>query len=235
MGHGRGDPVARARRAQDCRAGQDRQFGAPTGHAGDGLLIDAGYDVASAQVQYSLLDRRPAGAFAGWCARRNVQILGYGTLAGGFLTEHWLGRPDPGFAFANRSLVKYRLIIDDFGSWELFQSLLSTLKSIGDRHGVALSRRDPLGAGAPQVAAQSSARAMPASPQTLDFSGWRSVRPQAPSRHPGQRWPDGPVYGLEVTGPKAGPDLKLSERQSNDTGWSRDRPVLSDPCSRFVG
>ena len=75
-------------------------------------FIDAGYDVASAQVQYSLLDRRPARAFSAWGHARDVQILCYGTLAGGFLTDGWLGKPDPGFAFENRSLIKYRLIID---------------------------------------------------------------------------------------------------------------------------
>ena len=35
-----------------------------------------------------------------------LRLLCYGTLAGGFLTERWLGEPDPGFVFENRSLVK---------------------------------------------------------------------------------------------------------------------------------
>jgi aryl-alcohol dehydrogenase-like predicted oxidoreductase len=34
----------------------------------------------------------------------------------------------------NRSLVKYKLIIDDFGGWRLFQELLATLRRIADRH-----------------------------------------------------------------------------------------------------
>ncbi|MDO9524753.1 MAG: aldo/keto reductase, partial [Gemmobacter sp.] len=102
-------------------------------------FIDAGFDVVSAQVQYSLLDRRPAGTFAEWGARRDVQILCYGTLAGGFLTDAWLGQPDPGFQFENRSLIKYRLIIEEFGPWDMFQTLLATLKAVGDKHGVALS------------------------------------------------------------------------------------------------
>jgi aryl-alcohol dehydrogenase-like predicted oxidoreductase len=137
----RGDPVGALAVLRDCqRKGKIATLGVTNWDTpAMDRFIDAGCDVASAQVQYSLLDRRPAGAFAGWGARRNVQILCYGTLAGGFLTEQWLGRPDPGYAFENRSLVKYRLIIDEFGSWDLFQSLLTTLKSIGDRHGVALS------------------------------------------------------------------------------------------------
>jgi len=102
-------------------------------------FVDAGFDIVSAQVQYSLLDRRPAMGLAPWAANNNLQLLCYGSLAGGFLTEYWLGKPDPGFEFENRSLVKYRLIIDEFGSWAHFQALLQALKSIAQRHAVSLS------------------------------------------------------------------------------------------------
>jgi aryl-alcohol dehydrogenase-like predicted oxidoreductase len=102
-------------------------------------FLDAGFDLVSTQVQYSLLDRRPENGLTDWALANNLQLLCYGTLAGGFLTEHWLGHPDPGFEFENRSLIKYRLIIDEFGSWETFQRLLGELKAIGDKHGVSLS------------------------------------------------------------------------------------------------
>ena len=78
-------------------------------------IAASGVDVVSAQVQYSLLDRRPEGGFAHWAGANDVAILAYGSLAGGFLTDRWLGESDPGFAFDNRSLVKYRLIIEEFG------------------------------------------------------------------------------------------------------------------------
>ena len=102
-------------------------------------FLDADFDVVSTQVQYSLLDRRPENGLIDWALVNDIQLLCYGTLAGGFLTERWLGKPDPGFAFENRSLIKYRLIIDEFGPWETFQKLLHTLKSIGEKHGVTLS------------------------------------------------------------------------------------------------
>lgn len=102
-------------------------------------FLDAGFEIASAQVQYSVLDRRPANGMADWAAAHDLHLLCYGTLAGGFLTEAWLDQPDPGFAFQNRSLVKYRLIIDEFGPWARFQDLLRALKLVGDRHGVSLS------------------------------------------------------------------------------------------------
>jgi aryl-alcohol dehydrogenase-like predicted oxidoreductase len=200
----RGDPVGALAVLKDCqRKGKIATLGVTNWDTpAMDRFIDAGYDVASAQVQYSLLDRRPAGAFAQWCARRNVQILCYGTLAGGFLTEHWLGRPDPGYAFENRSLVKYRLIIDEFGSWYQFQSLLATLKSIGDRHGVALSSVATRWAlDQPQVAAAIvGARYARHLPQTLeafrltldaaDKAAIAGMLAQAGGPH-------GPVYGLE--------------------------------------
>lgn len=39
---------------------------------------------------------------------------------------------------ANRSLVKYLLIVKEFGGWQLFQRLLQVLRSIADRHGSVL-------------------------------------------------------------------------------------------------
>ncbi|MEO1679843.1 MAG: aldo/keto reductase [Pseudomonadota bacterium] len=102
-------------------------------------FVEAGFDLVSTQVQYSLLDRRPAGTLVPWAQEHDIGLLCYGTLAGGFLTDQWLGRPDPGFAFENRSLVKYRLIIDEFGPWDRFQDLLTTLSEIGNAHGVSLS------------------------------------------------------------------------------------------------
>ncbi|MEM0934408.1 MAG: aldo/keto reductase [Pseudomonadota bacterium] len=102
-------------------------------------FVEAGFDLVSTQVQYSLLDRRPSRGLSNWATKQGIGLLCYGTLAGGFLTDTWLGRPDPGFAFENRSLVKYRLIIDEFGPWERFQALLQLLQGIGREHGVSLA------------------------------------------------------------------------------------------------
>ena len=96
-------------------------------------------DMVSAQVQYSLLDARPIGDFTQWCGRNQVKIFCYGVLAGGFLTPHWLGKEDPGFQFENRSLIKYRLIIEDFGGWSLFQNLLTVLSDIAADSACTLS------------------------------------------------------------------------------------------------
>jgi len=117
-------------------------------------LLDAGLPIVSHQVQYSVLDQRPAATMQALCAARGVQLLCYGTLAGGFLSARWLDAPPPADPLDNRSLVKYRLIIDEAGGWMRFQRLLRALAAVAARYGV-----DPgtvAGAwvlGRPQVAA----------------------------------------------------------------------------------
>jgi len=102
-------------------------------------LLDAGIPLVAMQVQYSLIDARPENALAPLAMKRGMGLLCYGTLAGGFLSEAWLGKPEPSAGLTNRSLVKYKLIIDDFGGWELFQSLLRSLDRIARKHGVSIA------------------------------------------------------------------------------------------------
>jgi aryl-alcohol dehydrogenase-like predicted oxidoreductase len=97
-------------------------------------LLDAGVPVLAHQLQYSLLDQRPREGMVALCEERGIALLCYGTVAGGFLSERWLGRAEPDERLANRSLTKYKLIIDDFGGWGLFQELLSVLAGIAARH-----------------------------------------------------------------------------------------------------
>jgi aryl-alcohol dehydrogenase-like predicted oxidoreductase len=102
-------------------------------------LIDAGVPVTTHQLQYSLLDRRPESQMVSLCREHNIRLLCYGTVAGGFLSDRWLGREYPADELPNRSLVKYRLIIDEFGDWSAFQRLLRTLRGIADRHAVDIA------------------------------------------------------------------------------------------------
>jgi aryl-alcohol dehydrogenase-like predicted oxidoreductase len=97
-------------------------------------LLDAGVPVVAHQLQYSLLDARALNGMAQACRARRIGMLCYGTVAGGFLSDRWLAKPEPEPGFSNRSLTKYKLIIDDFGGWELFQELLRTLRHIADKH-----------------------------------------------------------------------------------------------------
>ncbi len=71
---------------------------------------------------------RPENGLIELAARQGIDLLCYGTVAGGFLGERWLGAPEPDGPLENRSLTKYKLIIDDFGGWALFQDLLRRCK-----------------------------------------------------------------------------------------------------------
>lgn len=102
-------------------------------------MVTGGIPITSHQLQYSLLDSRPAQRMVAAAAEHNVALLTYGTVAGGFLGDAWLGQPEPGGGLENRSLIKYKLIIDDFGGWELFQRLLRALRDIADKHGVDIA------------------------------------------------------------------------------------------------
>lgn len=97
-------------------------------------LIGAGIPILSHQLQYSLLDSRPEAGMAELCRVHDIAFLCYGTVAGGFLSDRWLGQPEPEAPFENRSLIKYKLIIDDFGGWPLFQELLACLRQIASKH-----------------------------------------------------------------------------------------------------
>lgn len=126
--------------ADQQRAGKIRLLGVTnydTPHLRE--LVAAGFDIATHQVQYSLLDRRPAGPMTALCQQHRIHLLGYGTLAGGFLTDRFLGRLNPVEGFDNRSQVKYRLVIDEYGGWQQFQQLLAELDELARRYDVSLA------------------------------------------------------------------------------------------------
>lgn len=101
-------------------------------------LLDAGVPVVAHQLQCSLLDRRALADMRALCEGRGVSLLAYGSLAGGFLHERWLGAAAPAAPLENRSLVKYRLIIEEWGGWEPFQALLRALHAVAQRHGTTI-------------------------------------------------------------------------------------------------
>ena len=102
-------------------------------------VIEAGIPVLSMEVQYSVLDARPENGLAQLCLEHGIALLCYGSVAGGFLGERWLGACEPEWPLENRSLVKYKLIIDDFGGWALFQELLKILDTIARRERIDIA------------------------------------------------------------------------------------------------
>jgi aryl-alcohol dehydrogenase-like predicted oxidoreductase len=167
-----------------------------------GEVVAAGIPIVSHQVQYSVLDRRPAGGMAAFCAEHGIGLLCYGALAGGFLSNRYLRRSDPAPPLENRSLVKYRLIVDEFGGWERFQRMLAGLDAVATRHGVGIGAvairwvLDQPGVSGVIVGARHARhldQAIQASAIVLDADDRADIaRLQAASCGPG-----GEVYGLE--------------------------------------
>ena len=103
-------------------------------------LVEAGVPIASNQPQYSPIDLRPEKKMIDYCLGFGARQLCYGTLAGGFFSKDWLGKPEPKGDFGNRSRTKYKLIIDEFGGWALFQDLLAAFADIAERHGATIGQ-----------------------------------------------------------------------------------------------
>lgn len=117
------------------RAGKIRHIGLTnfdTAHVQ--AIVESGVPVVSHQVQASLLDRRALRDMAAYCRAHQIGLLAYGALAGGFFHERWHGVPAPAEPLENRSLVKYRLIIEEFGGWHAFQQLLDCLTEVAVAH-----------------------------------------------------------------------------------------------------
>ena len=102
-------------------------------------IVKQGIRVVSIQVQFSLIDRRPEVRMAQFCQEHAIQLLAYGTLCGGLLSEKYLGQPEPTLHELNTaSLRKYKQMVDAWGGWELFQELLATLNRIGQKHNASI-------------------------------------------------------------------------------------------------
>jgi aryl-alcohol dehydrogenase-like predicted oxidoreductase len=103
-------------------------------------IIGRGIPIVSNQVQYSIVDRRPAIQMAEFCQQHGITLLAYGAVLGGLLSERYFGRPEPRRDGLNTaSLQKYKQMIDAWGGWGLFQELLAELKRIANRHQVSIA------------------------------------------------------------------------------------------------
>ena len=101
--------------------------------------MDNGIKIVSNQVQFSVIDRRPEVQMSQFCQQHDIKLLAYGTLCGGLLSDKYLGAPEPrGGELTTASLKKYKNMINAWGGWNLFQELLSTLKTIAQKHGVSI-------------------------------------------------------------------------------------------------
>ncbi|HEY5907470.1 MAG TPA: aldo/keto reductase, partial [Vicinamibacteria bacterium] len=104
------------------------------------IVLASGIPVVSNQVCVSLLDRRALGAMGALCRERAVKLLAYGTVAGGLLTERWLGRPEPAeAALATWSEMKYARFVREAGGWAALQDLLKVVSAVARRRSVSMA------------------------------------------------------------------------------------------------
>jgi aryl-alcohol dehydrogenase-like predicted oxidoreductase/enamine deaminase RidA (YjgF/YER057c/UK114 family) len=102
------------------------------------VLLSCGYHIASNQVCLSVLDRRALNEMSDVCVENDVNLLAYGTLAGGLLNERWLGHAQPA-DISDWSKMKYMRFIEAVGGWQVFQNVLATLNQIAVQHGVSIA------------------------------------------------------------------------------------------------
>ena len=103
-------------------------------------ITDQGFKLVSNQVQYSIIDQRPQIQMAAFCQKNKINLLTYGTLCGGFLSEKYVGKAEPARSDLDTySLQKYKNMIDAWGGWSLFQELLAILNDIAKNHGVSIA------------------------------------------------------------------------------------------------
>ena len=102
------------------------------------LAIADGIPIVSNQVSFSLIDRRAAGELSAVCRAVGVKLLAYGTLCGGFLSDRWLGQPEPA-TIEDWSKSKYKRFIDEAGGWDAFQGIMRAAAAIAAKHRVSIS------------------------------------------------------------------------------------------------
>ena len=104
------------------------------------IIKEQGLQIISNQIQYSILDQRPEKLMVPFCQQNGIQLLSYGTLLGGFLSEKYLNSTEPLRGdLTTASLKKYYNMINAWGGWELFQELLQILSQISKKYGCSIS------------------------------------------------------------------------------------------------
>lgn len=106
------------------------------------IVVSSGIKVVSNQLSFSLVDRRAAGSMTDFCLKHNIKLLAFGTVGGGFISDRWIGKPEPVLTRDKDltwSQMKYKRFIDVAGGWKVFQDLLQALQSVARKHHVSVT------------------------------------------------------------------------------------------------
>ncbi len=86
------------------------------------------------QVQYSLVDRRVENAMQALCQQHGIELLAYGPLAGGYLSDDFRGvsypptEPDHGRTFYYSNMIRMH------GGWMAVVNLIATLSEVAQKY-----------------------------------------------------------------------------------------------------
>jgi len=105
------------------------------------IMLNSGFEIVSNQVCFSLLDQRARNnGMTELCQQHRVTLLAFGTVAGGFLTERWLDRPEPDWdRLETWSEMKYGRFIREAGGWAALQDLLHVVNEVAQRHQASMA------------------------------------------------------------------------------------------------
>jgi aryl-alcohol dehydrogenase-like predicted oxidoreductase len=92
------------------------------------------------QVQYSLIDRRVEATMQALCLKHNIKLLTYGPLAGGFLSDKFLGMKQPHLQSDHARSFYYSSMLEAHGGWSSMFSMLGTLAEVAQKYDKSISQ-----------------------------------------------------------------------------------------------
>jgi len=105
------------------------------------MAIDSNIPIVSNQISHSLFDQRAVNKMIPYCLENKVRVLCYGTVAGGFFSNKWLGKVEPSIEnLPTWSLMKYKRFQEEVCDWKQFQDLLKQLDGISKKLDLSIAQ-----------------------------------------------------------------------------------------------
>ena len=105
------------------------------------MAMDSSIPMMSNQISHSLFDQRALADMIPYCSKNNIRVLCYGTVAGGFFSDKWLGKGEPSIEeLATWSLMKYKRFQEEVCDWSTFQNLLGKLGDISKNLNISIAQ-----------------------------------------------------------------------------------------------
>ncbi|WP_202803706.1 aldo/keto reductase [Spirulina subsalsa] len=92
------------------------------------------------QVQYNLIDRRVETSMQALCLQHKIPLIAYGSLAGGFLSNRFLGVKIPPAEGEHCRGFYYNHMIAKHGGWSAVQELLQTMAEVAQKNQLTIAQ-----------------------------------------------------------------------------------------------